>query len=1074
MRKGTTNQSTGILLFALLFAMFGLDAASAATVEPVIPKEEDLRIFEVVLSSRTLGEALTGYTTPDGKTLLPFGELCRLLGLGIKVDTTNGRAEGFVVEERRSFRLDLRGNAVHFEGRSENLAAGSVELHADDLYVDTSLIARWLPIHLKVDSFAQQITITTTEKLPIEARLEREQQAQSSRAKRGVPNSSFPMQRNDYQLFSLPSVDQTIRVSSGTQGTSASYATLASADLLYLTTQLYLSGTTHDPFENHRFSVGRTSLNGDLLGVFRAREFTAGYVAFPGDGLLLSSHGPAPGLLVSNYPLNRATEFDRNSFRGPLPPSWDVELYQNGALIGYQSDARDGEYLFEDVPLYFGINVFRLIFYGPNGQRREELQRFFFGDTLASPGQFLYRAVAARDDDGIRRASLRGNYGISRKLSVALEASSISRKGLDDVAYGRGGLRGLFGVLFAHGDYVISSQGGAMADAGIETRLAGIGLSVTHTQTAGDFYSEVFGGSADALTMRDRARLDGVLPLGTARLPFTFEVVRTEYASGTSRTSVNNRLGAHFGGIFATNTLRWIQNAGDDPQFQGLLQLSRHRGRWGVRGELGYDLSSDAALLSQGKLTVENRIASGYRVFASVQRSFEQGGTSYAVGLSKSVGRFAALVNGRNSDSGTDLDVELSSGLGIDPQNGAFTASARSGANYGSASLRVFLDRNQNGVVDAGEEGIEGATFLLNGVPLHLKTDRSGVVRVAQLSPAANASIAVNATSLSDPQWKLQREGVRFTPRAGRTTPIEFPVVLTGEIDGTVYREQEGRRVPFSGAEVKLLSSTGETLRTVTAAYDGFYVIEGLVAGQYSIRVAPQGQLALQRLATISPQGDPLSGMDFISGKELGAPPDPRTIQVAQERPPISPPAMATAPPTEDSPVGSLTEDGSGTFHVQLGAFRVAAYANELLVRVRRANPQARMIQENGLRLVIVGPFASNAAAHDVAGALESKGFPTAVRSIGNAPVPAPPVASGMSAQPPSSRPYIVRIGSFRIISNADEAKHSASKVAQHVAVRRRGDLLLVEAGPFASRAEAGAIREQLHEAGLDAVVMHN
>lgn len=93
---------------------------------------------------------------------------------------------------------------------------------------------------------------------------------------------------------------------------------------------------------------------------------------------------------------------------------------------------------------------------------------------------------------------------------------------------------------------------------------------------------------------------------------------------------------------------------------------------------------------------------------------------------------------------------------------------------------------------------------------------------------------------------------------------------------------------------------------------------------------------------------------------------------------------------------------------------------------------------------------------------------------MGTTPVPAPTVASVTPAQPRSSTPYIVRIGSFRVTRYADEAKHSASKVAEHVAVRRSGAFLLVEAGPFASRAEAGAVREQLHRAGLDAVVMHN
>jgi cell division protein FtsN len=129
-------------------------------------------------------------------------------------------------------------------------------------------------------------------------------------------------------------------------------------------------------------------------------------------------------------------------------------------------------------------------------------------------------------------------------------------------------------------------------------------------------------------------------------------------------------------------------------------------------------------------------------------------------------------------------------------------------------------------------------------------------------------------------------------------------------------------------------------------------------------------------------------------------------------------------------------------------------------------------VREHGLRLVVIGPFPSDGEARSVARELEAKGFSTAVRRVRDAVVAAPPIQVAAGTQP--GNPYIVRIGSFRVARYADEAKRSASSVTKNVGVRRSGAFLLVEAGPFASRAEAGDVRQQLQRAGLDAVVIHN
>jgi hypothetical protein len=52
-----------------------------------------------------------------------------------------------------------------------------------------------------------------------------------------------------------------------------------------------------------------------------------------------------------------------------------------------------------------------------------------------------------------------------------------------------------------------------------------------------------------------------------------------------------------------------------------------------------------------------------------------------------------------------------------------------------------------------------------------------------------------------DPQWSAQTTGVRLVPRPGKINAVDFAVIMTAEIDGTVYlfnRQQRARGHPHS------------------------------------------------------------------------------------------------------------------------------------------------------------------------------------------------------------------------------------------------------------------------------------
>ena len=149
------------------------------------------------------------------------------------------------------------------------------------------------------------------------------------------------------------------------------------------------------------------------------------------------------GVKISNHPVDTPDEFDSITLDGDLLTGWDVELYRNEVLIDFKTSQADGRYNFTDVPLLFGVNILKLIFYGPQGQVREEIKQLRIGPGQIKPGQTLYKAyanqqdvqlllgdvhgVSASDQAGKTQANVTIQHGISKNVSVGANYTTVHR-----------------------------------------------------------------------------------------------------------------------------------------------------------------------------------------------------------------------------------------------------------------------------------------------------------------------------------------------------------------------------------------------------------------------------------------------------------------------------------------------------------------------------------------------------------------------------------------------------------------------------------------------------------------------
>lgn len=846
--------------------------AGSAPSEPGEPLVLALQLEGVPL------DALLSVLERGPRVLVPLGELSRVIGLAIQVEPEQGVAEGFFISEARRFRLDVAARQVRCGKHEFPWDSAGIAVQPDDIYLATGLLDSWFGLEITVRHRAAALEVRSRELLPIQARAERARRMQRALAGGDPVLSASPRVRTPYRAWGGPFVDQEFRswTAHGDRQRISGWqsATYLTADLLYMETDLHLRGDQRNPFADLRAGAGRRDPRPVLLGPLHARQFRFGEVGYPGLPLVARSVA-GPGFLLSNYPLQRSSQFGEHTFRGRLADGWDVELHRDGALIAYRESRPDGTYQFDRVPLLYGLNDFRLVFHGPHGERREESEVFNVGRTLNPPGQLNYRLVAGDVTDSSRRAHLETDLHLAGNLSGSFALATV---GLEDGAhhYAAAGVRGFWNRCFAGADVAVSSTGGQVAELGLQARSRRLGASVRHAALANGFRSDVFRSGIGAVERRTTGLLDGlVTPHRAVRIPLQVELTSERLSGGQALHAWATRVGLGYRHASLSHQMRQVvarrPGVAPDGEAQRSLLMSVNVRRWALRGAADYahltrDGWQNARLSAEGPAfgdvyaglgLARDRISSDTRVSADLRTS--QGAFGWSA-------RAEFGPNRRLS-----LSLALSVGLNREPRGGGWHAHARPVARQGAASAQVFLDANGSGARDPGEEPLPGVGLVVNRVHGPQRTDDQGVVFLSGLPSEEEVEIQLATQSLEDPLWMSKGSGLRIAPRPGRTALVDFPVVISGEVAGTVSVRRAGGTHSAPGVNLELVdAATGEVVKRISTAYDGYFDLLAIPPGRYQLRIAATQlrrfglSAGPRRPIEIAPTGTLLEGVDLV------------------------------------------------------------------------------------------------------------------------------------------------------------------------------------------------------------------
>ncbi len=859
----------------------------------------------------------------------------------IDVDAENGTANGWFIDEDRKFSVNFADRELTVNGTTIPWDERLIARDDDDIYISSTLLSTLFPVDFPVDSAKLEIRLEPRETLPVQARYQRQQRRRALLEKNAEEKIHYPIKKADWPLSSAPSADFQLnsnwRSEKSSTPLTGNYSALLSGDMLFMNGRGYFAGSSDDPLSSARFTLNRYSHAGDILGPLKAREITVGDIS----GVTVpASHtsGSGLGISVSNKDYNRGGKYDQTRLEGNVMPGWDVELYHNRQLVGSIVAEEDGRYSFDDIPVTFGKNDYVVTGFGPQGQKEIlEKHRYDVGPDMITPGKINYEFATSlakqslRDlgdsdtDRGVYAAGVM-DIGISRFFSASTGASTVKRDdGSRHNLLGAGfasfipGSGSAFSGLYSRVNSAFDVSGGNALTLTANSAIGGIDLSGDYQWING-----LTTGSSPVHSQSSTVSLSDTIeetPL-TGDISWSIDHISSSTKEERDSASLKNRISTSLFDLSLSNSIAWNyeKTSASTPDVSGNFMLSGHLQNSRLSGNLHYRPGEDEPLHDY-KIGLYNHLGHGISASSTWNHNLVTDSDRYRVGINWETDAFTMTpAVSWNSDGETAAWLSMIFSLGPDHENGGIRISRKNLGSEGSAAAFVYHDANNNAIFDSGDTPIEDAD--IRAVQRHLTrpTNAEGLATIFPLDQYRPVDIELDANSLDDPFWQPAVSGVAVVPRGGHTERLEFPVVTTGEVDGTVRINDHGRAEPIADVDLELINNEGEVVQTTRSDYDGFYLFEKVFPGKYTLRIKadPPGTLPAGVTAEveIGNDGTISSGNDFTlpslgkesldrSGRKEGVEENRGVDVAAVSRHPLPDPATfpAAVPPEAHRPV---------------------------------------------------------------------------------------------------------------------------------------------------------------------------
>ncbi len=837
--------------FVALLALGLLLTQPAAQAEEF--SEFDLLLLDFTLGRDTLAQSVTAYAYKN-TIVVSLAEASAALEFPISVDANEGTAEGWFISKDRRFELDIGSATVTIEGEKQTLSPTDAIAYEYAIYVPLDTFSRWFPVDLSADIPTMSIKIEAREQLPTQLRAQRRQFA-GQRFILAAP--SLPRIKAPYRLIGPHSADLSFGYSiqrdpniSKTQ-TNLTHSSLIRGDLAFMTSSIYLSGNDSDSLTNARITLSRrppyTPAGINLIEI--------------GDITPLAIRGTPQnnleqGLLIRGAAFGGSDPYDLNGNRtqisGDVLEGWEIELLQNGIRIDYQIIGPEGRYDFRDLELYSGSNIFELIFYGPAGEQYSKTITRYSGAqsirknslsyqlSASNKGKKVYDSeqdlvqVAGMTDIGTDRYTAKLDYGLLSNLSVGAGLNSVvensERLNYASLSF-RTGWRSLYMSLSATNDPLGGTIWDGSVDIPANIRFLGFNAQLNHTRYA---TSVLETDASSDLRIESRSSIvltgtpEGISTRFSASHSNLNQSTTTIYSLDLSQKIKGTRIG---------NTLNYQDYSTNSlpGTLTGNLYFSSKYAPLTLRGNIDYQIQPESEPLFY-QLRTDLRIASDM----GMAFSFDHTPTNKLSRMTASLNwrlKYVNLSPRLTYDSEERFSGFIFAALSLSPKPDrlGILVSGNPMANNGGVVSRVFLDNDNNGQFSNRDTPLANVDIYAPQAFRHSETNADGTAYLTGLSPNKATDIRLDHNSLPGIDMDATQPGNSVQLRPAQWVTIDFPVVTTGEVDGTLYQLRDNKQLPLPGVMIELRNARNEVSDFRISGHDGFFLFDRVPYGRYTL-----------------------------------------------------------------------------------------------------------------------------------------------------------------------------------------------------------------------------------------------
>lgn len=871
-----------LILVAVVLCVYSSTSIAFAQINAANNFEDS--VLSVRVEDENLSEGIFAFQK-DGQYYLPVGVLADLFDIYAKYE--DDFYAGFVFEDDKAYAVNRGANTITSQGGTIALpddAIMPVEFESDDIYLEAEYFKKIWPVDLNVNPFALTIFVEADQGLPFLELLKRKKRQAELLAKKEAVVEDVPFLAYPYGLYSNPvlTLNKTASFNAASNSISNNFSVAGRQDLLFAQADYNISlnqfdGEFVEP-ENIRLRFMREDIHDGALP-FGLKEAEWGDVGVS-NRQLVGGNISGRGAKFTTRPRNLSGEFDLVTIDGISNPGWETELYLNNQLLRFGAVKNDGQYIFEDIPVTFGKNEIKVVFYGPQGQKLERNETYVYRSNMVESGKTAFSGgfvdqfeplipIDPRDfpnqADGLA-GNLYAARGISDRLTLFASANLFNERvsGKDEKQrYLTAGALVSFNNFFGQAEVYNQFDGGRAIDLRGATQFKGIRLNA-QASLYSDFENQFAGRGDSRKDFEFNFNVSRTFQTALGGIGLQAGIDHVARENGNEQTILNSRQTFNVGRFNVSNNYRSSLSNREMTTADGFIVASTNYHKFNLRNSLNYKTYPDMEL-SSASTNLTYRINQDYSMGVNAQRNFKARSTSVGANISR---RFDQFTGGANidwdSEDGFGFALRANTTLGPFGPDGRYIASSDPLRSSGPISAFTYHDKDYDGFFSDGDVPVENVRVKVANRTMDDGTNESG--NVFAVNPGGlnrTTRVSIDAGSIEDPYFIAGNPGYEIYPRAGVVHHIELPLVETGAVDGTL-RMSNGR--PVRGLQLQLMDINGQIASESITASDGYFTFEKILPGNYTIRAAPSTKLTIPfQYVDVTPDNLFQFGMDIMA-----------------------------------------------------------------------------------------------------------------------------------------------------------------------------------------------------------------